>query len=54
MTNPVDLVLSHHTSRERQPAAVRKLRNNKPHQWPKQSHAEDLIEQIEATSGDHR
>ena len=48
-------VLSHHTSEERQPAAVPELRNNKPHQSPKQSHAEDHTEQIEATSGeDHR
>ena len=31
------------------------LPNNKPHQSPKQSHAEDHTEQIEATSGeDHR
>ena len=48
-------VLSHHTSQERQHAAVPELRNNKPHQSPMQSHAEDHTEQIEATSGeDHR
>ena len=29
-------VLSHHTSQERQPAAVPELPNNKPHQSPKQ------------------
>ena len=51
----MDLVLSHHTSQERQPAAVPELSNDQPHQSPKQSLAEDLTEQIEATSGeDHR
>ena len=51
----MDPVLSHHTSQERQPAAVLELPNNKPHQSPKQSHAEDHTEQIEATSReDHR
>ena len=55
MANPVDPVLSHHTSQERQPAAVPELPNDQPHQSPKQSHAEDYTEQIEATSGeDHR
>ena len=55
MANPMDPVLSHHTSQKRQPAAVPELPNNKPHQSPKQSHAEDHTEQIEATSGeDHR
>ena len=40
---------------KRQAAAVPELSNNQPHQSPKQSHAEDHIEQIEATSGeDHR
>ena len=48
-------VLSHYTSWERQPAAVQELLNNKPYKSPKQSHAEDHIEQFEATSGeDHR
>ena len=48
-------VLSHHTSQERQPAAVPALPNNLPHQSPKQSYAEDHTEQIEATSGkEHR
>ena len=52
MANPMDPVLSHHTSQERQPAAVPELPNNKS---PKQSHAEDHTEQVEATSGeDHR
>ena len=50
MANLMDPVLSHHTSQERQPAAVPELLNNKPHQSPKQSHAEDHTEQIEATS----
>ena len=55
MANRMDPVLSHHTSQERQLAAVPELPNNKPHQSPKQSHAEDHTEQIEATSGeDHR
>ena len=35
MANPMDPVLSHHTSQERQPAAVPELPNNKPHQSPK-------------------
>ena len=51
MANPLDAILSHHTSRERQPAAVPEQPNNKPHQSPKQSHAEDHTEQIEAKSG---
>ena len=49
MANPVDPVLSHHTSQERQPAAVPELLNDQPHQSPKQSHAEDHTEQ---TSGE--
>ena len=55
MANPVVTVLSHHTSQERQPAAVPELLTNWPHQPPKQSHAEDHTEQMEATSKeDHR
>ena len=55
MANPMDPVVSRHTSQEKKPAAVPELPNNKPHQSPKQSHAEDQTEQIEATSGeDHR
>ena len=50
MANPMDPVLSHHTSQERQPTAVPELPNNKLHQSPKQSYAEDHTEQIEATS----
>ena len=34
MANPMDPVLSHHTSQERQPAAVPELPNNKPHSHP--------------------
>ena len=45
----MDPVLSHHTSQERQPAAMPELPNNEPHQSTKQSHAEDHTEQIEAT-----
>ena len=41
MANPVDPVLSHHTSQERQPAAVPELLNDWPHQPSMQSHAED-------------
>ena len=52
MANPVDPVLSHHTSQERQPAAVPELPNDQPHQLPKQSHAEDCTEQVEATGGE--
>ena len=52
MANRMDPVLSHHTSQERKPAAVSELPNNKPHQSPMQSHAEDHTEQIEATSGE--
>ena len=52
MANPMDPVLSHHASQERQPVAVPELPNNKPHQSPKQSHAEDHTEQTEATSGE--
>ena len=50
--NPMDLVLSHHTYQERQPAAVPELPNNQPQKSPQQSHAEDHIEQTEATSGE--
>ena len=52
MANPVDLVLTHYTSQERQPAAVPELPNSQPHQSPKQSHAEDQTQQIEATNGE--
>ena len=47
MANPVDPVLRHHTSKEKQPAAVPELPNDQPHQPPKQSHTEDHTEQIE-------
>ena len=50
----MDSVLSHYTSHERQPAAVPELPNNQLHKSPKQSHAEDHTEQIEATSGEDR
>ena len=50
MANSVDPVLSHHTSQEKQPAAVPELPNDQPHQSHKQSQAEDHAEQIEATS----
>ena len=53
MVNPVDQVLGHHTSQERQLAEVPKLLNDQPHQPPKQSYAEGHIEQVEAASGDH-
>ena len=55
MANPVDTVLSHHTSQERKPAAVPEVPKDQPHQSPRQSYAEDHTELIEATSGeDHR
>ena len=41
MANPMDPVLSHHSSQERQPTAVPELPNDQPHQSPKQSHSED-------------
>ena len=50
MANLVNPVLSHHTSQERQPAAVPEQLNNQPHQSTKQSHAADHTEQIEETS----
>ena len=52
MASPMDPVLSHRTSQERQPAAVPELPNTQLHQSPKQSHAEDHTEQIEATGGE--
>ena len=53
MANPVDPILGHHTSQERQPAAVPALLNDQPHQPPKQSHAEDHTEQIGAASREY-
>ena len=47
----MDPVLGHNTPQERQPAAVSELPNDQPYQPPKQSHAEDHTEQIEAASG---
>ena len=52
MADIVDPVLNHHTSQERQPAAVPELPNDQPLQPPKQSHAEDNTEEIEAASGE--
>ena len=54
IANPVDPVLSHHTSQERLPEAVPKLPNDQLHQPPTLSHAEDHIEQIEVTGGGDR
>ena len=48
MANSVDPVLGHHTSQERQPAAMLQLLDDKPHQPSRQSCAEDCTEQIEA------
>ena len=45
-------VLRHHTSQEKHFAAVPKLPNDQPRQPPKQSHAADHTEQIEAASGE--
>ena len=47
---PLDPVLGHHTSQERQPAAVPELSNNQPNQPSKQSLAEDHTGQTEAPS----
>ena len=52
MVDTVDPVLSHHTSQERQPAAVPELTINQTHQLPKQNHAENHTEQIETTGGE--
>ena len=54
MANPVDPVLSHHTSQERQPATVPELPKDQHHQSSKQSNAEDHTDQTEASSRDHR
>ena len=50
MANPVDRVLGHYTSQERQPAAVPEVPNDQPHQPLKQSCVEDHTEEIEAAS----
>ena len=52
MANPMDPVLSLHSSQERQPAAVPELPNDQPHQSQKQSHAEGRTEQIKAACGE--
>ena len=52
MANPMDLVLSHHTSQESNLQQCQNYRNDQPNQSPKRSHAEDHTEQIEATSGE--
>ena len=49
--NPVDPVLSHHTSQARQPAAVPELPNDQPHQPHKQSHAEDITHDMTRMCG---
>ena len=53
MANPMDPVLSHHTSQERQPAAVPEIPNDQPHQPSKQSHAKDHTEHIEAANREY-
>ena len=47
MANPVDSVLSHDASQERQPTAVPELPNDQPYKPSKQNYAEDHIEEIE-------
>ena len=47
MANPMDSVLGHYTSLERQPPLVPELSNNQPHQPSKQSQNEDHTEQVE-------
>ena len=55
MTNPMDTLLSYHTSQEWLPAAAPELPNTQPHQSPKESHVGNHAEQTEATSEeDHR
>ena len=54
MANPLDPVLGHHTSKERQPAAVPELLKNQPHQPPKQSNADDHAEEIEAARAEEQ
>ena len=46
MANSVDLVLSHHTSQEGQPAAVPELSNDQPHQSPKQSNGKIILNRL--------
>ena len=53
MAIPVDPVLGHHTTQERQRASVPEPPNEQPYQPPKQRHAEDHTKQIEATSGEN-
>ena len=43
MANPMDPVLSHHTSQERQPTAVSELPNDQPYQPSSQNHAKKII-----------
>ena len=50
IANPVDPVRGHHTSQERQLAAVLELPNDQPQQPTKESYAKDLTERIEAAS----
>ena len=52
MANPLDPGLGHHSSQDRQPAAVPELPKDQPYQPPKQSHVEDHTEQFEAASGE--
>ena len=47
---PVGPVLGHHTSKERQLAAVPELPSNQSEQPPRQSHVVDYIEQIKVAS----
>ena len=46
MANLLDPVVSHHTSQERQPAAVPELPNDQPHQSPKQVQAENHLHRL--------
>ena len=42
----MDPVLSHHTSQERQPAAVPELQNDQPHQSPKQDMLKIILNRL--------
>ena len=46
MTNPMDPVLSYHTSQEWLPAAVPELPNNQPHQSPKKAMFETMLNRL--------
>ena len=46
MAIPIDPILSHHSSQERQPAAVPVLPNDQPHQSPKQVMLKTILNRL--------